>query len=114
MNAGELRTLIRIEDRSTSADTDGYEDEKWSPIDSGEGWRHARWRSAYGTEAFLAEQAGISELATCIIRYTPRLTATCRVFRKGDDRPYAIYGVHALDDRRQWLEFKVQRRDESQ
>ena len=114
MNAGELRTLIRIENRSTESNKNGYEAEDWTPIDGGDHWRHARWRSAYGTEALLAEQAGISDLATCIIRYTPKLTATCRVFRQGDDRPYEVYGIHALDDRKHWLEFKVQRRNESQ
>lgn len=126
MNAGELRTKIRIEDRVLNPEgqptSNGYDTEEWSNIDSTD-WRYCRWKDAYGTEALIADQSGIERLATCIIRYTPKLTPTCRVFLESEvraakaagteARPYEVSGIHPLDQDHHWLEFKVQRRDVS-
>lgn len=128
MNAGELRTKIRIEDRVLNPEgqmsVNGYDNtERWENIDGALDWRYCRWKDAYGSEALIADQGGIERLATCIIRYTPKLTPTCRVFLESEvraakaagteARPYEVFGIHPLEQDHHWLEFKVQRRDRS-
>ena len=124
MTAGQLRTRIRIEDRKlndlSGPTVNGYDAESWYNIDGDGHWRYCQWVDAYGSESLIADQSGIEQLATVRIRYTPRLTATCRVFKESDvlaaqatgaePRPYDVFGVHALDDTGHWMEFKAQRR----
>lgn len=125
MTAGELRTKIRIEDRVLNPDgqisSNGYDSENWHNVDTPLEWRYCRWKDAYGSESLIADQSGIERLATCIIRYTPKLTPTCRVFLESEvraaeaagtkARPYEVFGIHPLEQDHHWLEFKVQRRD---
>lgn len=124
MTAGELSTRIIIEDRILDRSENGYDSiETWHSIDGDIPWRYCRWRDSYGSEALIADQAGLERLATCIIRYTPKVTGTCRVFlveeveeaalRGVEARPFEVFGIHPLDSKKHWLEFKVQRREMS-
>lgn len=124
MTAGQMRTQIMIEDRTlnelSGPTANGYDLETWTNIDGGDHWRYCQWQDAYGSESLMADQAGIEQLATVRCRYSPKITATCRVFKRSevvaalaagaDPRPYDVFGVHALDDKKHWIEFKVQRR----
>lgn len=127
MTAGKMRTQIAIEERDlnrySGPTINGYERESWHNIDGEGHWRWCQWIDAYGNEALIADQAGIEQLATVRCRYTPKITATCRVFRREDiriaeetgvePRAFEVFGVHSFDDNGHWLEFKVQRRGAS-
>lgn len=114
--AGELRTRIMVfdlprdETGEVLKDTDGYEVKELVNV-FGEGrTRSCKWVNAWGTEVYQARQAGVTEPATLTLRYTPRITSTCLIYRGKDPRPYEVISVNDVEDRHTWLEVKVQRK----
>lgn len=114
--AGDLRTKIRVFDRpgDKPRDSDGY------PIDGPENVfgkgavRYCKWVNAYGREVYDARQAGVTEPATLTLRYTPKITTTCIVYRDRDPAPYEVISVNDVENRHVWLEVKVQRKAAAQ
>ena len=98
--AGELRTRIMVfdlprdETGEVLKDTDGYEVKELVNV-FGEGrTRSCKWVNAWGTEVYQARQAGVTEPATLTLRYTPRITSTCLIYRGKDPRPYEVISVN--------------------
>ena len=113
--AGELRTAIRIFDYPRDErgevlrDPDGYPAAQRVNV-LGEGRvLHCKWVNAWGSEVYDARRTGVTEPATLTMRYTPKLTAACLIYRGSDPRPYEVISLNDVEDRRTWLEVKVQR-----
>lgn len=111
-SAGELKTKIYVLDRAElpqvvdslgnwSCDTSGL-------LERGRQLR-CKWVNAYGSEVFAARQAHIQEPATLTLRYTPHMTPTCVLCRRGDRTPFEVLSVNDVENRHVWLEVKVQR-----
>lgn len=112
-NPGELRTRIEIHDYHSVLDQDGYEIGQWINVFGEGGLVHCKWVNAHGTEVLTAKQLGLRELATLTMRYTPKLTSRCRIFRIGDPAPYEVISIDNVENRNEWLEVKVQRKEAS-
>lgn len=114
--AGEMRTRISVWDRprdGTGAplrDGDGYPVQTPVNVFGEGGGRWCRWVDAWGSEVYAARQAGVTEPATLTMRWTPKVTTTCTVYRGRDPRPYEVLSVNDVEDRHVWLEVKVQRK----
>lgn len=114
--AGELRTRIMVfdlprdEGGEVLKDADGYEVTEPVNVFGSGATRQCRWVNAWGSEVYAARQAGVTEPATLTLRYTPKLTTTCLIFRGKDPRPYEVISVNDVEDRHTWLEVKVQRK----
>lgn len=111
VGAGELRTKIMV----FRPPEDGEVNENGYPISQpvnvfGDGaTRYCKWVNALGSEVYTARQAGVTEPATLTIRYTPKLTNTCLIYRLGDPKPYEVISINDVENRHAWLEVKIQR-----
>lgn len=107
VGAGELRTTIRVFAYIDNAPNGSG---RFSGEQSQVATMRCKWVNAHGREVYDAQQAGVEEPATLTLRYTPKLTAACTVFRGADPDPYGVISVNDVDDRHVWLEVKVQRK----
>lgn len=111
-NAGELRTKIQVFDAPEGGEAlneNGYPTAEKVNVFGVGGFQYCKWVNAHGSEILEARQAGVMELATLTLRYTPKITTTCDVYRGGDTRPYEVISINDVEDRHIWLEVKVQR-----
>lgn len=114
--AGGLRTKIQVFDLLRDENGDAALDEDGYPVVVpvnvfGEGQtRYCKWVNAWGSEVYAARQAGVTEPATLTLRYTPKITTTCIIYRGKDPKPYEVISVNDVEDRHAWLEVKVQRK----
>ena len=115
-NAGELRTQIMVFDVPRDAqgeplrDEDGYKLEEPVNVFGDGATRYCKWVNAWGSEVYTARQAGVTEPGTLTLRYTPKLTTTCIIYRGTDPKPYEVISVNDVENRHAWLEVKVQRK----
>ncbi len=115
--AGELRTKIRVFDLPRDSSGDAALDEDGYPASVpvnvfGEGkTRYCKWVNAWGAEVYTARQAGVTEPATLTLRYTPKITTTCTIYREKDPKPYEVISINDVENRHVWLEVKVQRKE---
>ena len=117
INPGEFRQRIRIENTPVgddAVDDDGYREEEWKNVHPKGGTYGCRWVNAHGRDVLDAKQLGLEELATLTMRYTERLTPTCRIFRGDDPRPYDVISIDNIREMGRYLEIKVQRKVQSQ
>ena len=96
-NPGELNTLVSFIKIVRENDEESYSQEKKVNVFGKDALVPTKWVNAHGSEAF-----------TC--RYSPLITETCLVYRKGDDDPFEIISIDNVEQRNTWLEIKVQRR----
>lgn len=110
--AGEMRTRIKVFDTpgQNALDKDGYPILEPVNVFGDGGSRMCKWVNAYGTEVYTAKQAGVTEPATLTMRYTPKVTPTCTIYKGTDPRAYEVISVNDVEDRHAWLEVKVQRK----
>ena len=108
-NAGELRTKIRVFRPAEKRDSDGYTRGTVNVFGEN-GFRYCKWVNAHGTEVYEARQAGVTEPATLTLRYTPKITTTCLVYREKDPAPYEVISLNDVENRHVWLEVRVQRK----
>lgn len=114
--AGELRTKIKVfdlprgQDGEPATDKDGYPVTEPENVFGPGATRQAKWVNAWGSEVYQARQAGVTEPATLTLRYTPKITTTCLIYRGSDPEPYEVISVNDVDNRHTWLEVKVQRK----
>ena len=94
-NPGELRTPVAFKHSVRSTDGMGF------PV------------NAHGTEVFETMQLQLREPATLTMRYSPKITEQCLVFKNGDSRPFEIVSIDNVEERNRWLELKVQRKVEA-
>jgi head-tail adaptor len=108
-NPGQMRTKIIIKRRACLAqDKDGYPIEDWDDISAAP--LPCKWQNAHGTEIFASSQYQERERAILTMRYNPRITTECRIYKMGDERYFEIVSVDDVDDRHAWLELAVERR----
>lgn len=114
INAGQMKTKIRIEKRTLNvpigSNPNGYDVENWQQVG---GVRRCRYTESYGQEAFQSFQAGYTRHGKVVMRYEPEMDESCRVYLDDDPLPYSVYGVHAADQVKHWMEFRVQRKEEA-
>lgn len=110
--AGELHTRVYIFDKPTLEvrDADGYPAGELQNVFGEGASRRCKWVNVHGTEVYHAMQAGVAEGATLTLRYTPKITPTCVIYRERDPNPYEVISVNDVEDRHTWLEVKVQRK----
>lgn len=109
-NPGELRTpcffkrVDRVKDKesfTTEVEVNVFGEDVILPV---------KWVNAHGSEAFTALQLALREPATITCRYSPLITETCIVYRRGDPNPFEIISIDNVEERNTWLEIKVQRK----
>jgi len=108
-NPGELRTLIEIKSYTETVNENGFKDKLWANVFDEGVFVGCKWVNVHGTEALTAASLNLREPATLTLRYSPLITPTCRVYKKGDDAPYEIISLDNVEERGLWLELKVQR-----
>lgn len=117
-NAGDCRTQIMIQSLTTGMDADGFPTEAWTPLWGDGVFIPCKWVNVHGKEVYEAQRLDLREAATLTIRYTPRVNARCRIWRRAEleglpeypDRlAYEIISVDDIQDRHELLEIKVQR-----
>lgn len=109
MQAGELKTLIRIQ-KSSKIGAGSFADYEWVDIDNSSAddepvYIYSKWVNVHGSEAWIADSVQAQMGATVTIRYKSNVTLKCRVLL-GD----IVYNIVSLDNIRQggqWLEMKV-------
>ena len=115
--AGELRTRIYIRSVSKAVDKEGVASEKCETIAIGydaqgrEIVYHCKWVNAYGSEVFSAKQQLLKASATLTMRYSPKIKIDQLIYKVGDPEPWEIISINDVEDRHQWLEVKVGRRE---
>ena len=109
INPGQLRTLIEIKACIEIKDEDGFKIRDWVNV-FGEGvFVGCHWANVHGQEVLTAASLDLREPATLTMRYSNKITPECRIYKKGDSRPYEIISLDNVNERDQWLEIKVQR-----
>ena len=108
--AGDLRTKIEIKKATMTTSSNGYDMPTWTNIFGDGVFAWCKWVNAHGQEVFSAQQLGLEEMATLTMRYTPRLTAACEIYRYGDSKPFEIISIDNVEQRNTWLEVKVKRK----
>ena len=109
-NPGELRTPVYFKHIKRMTDTEGYPHEIPVNVFGENEAILTKWVNAHGTEAFTALQLSLQEPATITCRYSPLITETCLVYRKGDDKPFEIISIDNVEERNFWMEIKVKRK----
>lgn len=109
-NAGELITPVFFKCVERVNDDESYPVEREINVFGEAEQVMVKWVNAHGTEAFTALQLSLREPATITCRYSPKITATCLVYRKDDTFPFEIISIDNVEQRNEWLEIKVQRK----
>jgi len=108
---GEMRTKITVKSLVVGIDADGYYTETWTDAFGGKVW--CNWTNAHGAEVYDAMRQDLKEVATITMRYSDKVTPTCRIWREsetGDANAYEIISLDNVGDERKFLEVKVKRR----
>lgn len=110
--AGELRTKIMVFDVASTGgqDRDGFRVGGKVNVFGADEVRFCKWVNAYGREVLDAKQLGLVEPATLTMRYTPKLTTTCEIYKGKDTQPYEVISINDVENRHMWLEVRVQRK----
>lgn len=115
--AGELRTRIYIHSVSKTVNENGVasaEEESGVIGYDAQGREimyHCKWVNAYGSEVFSAKQLQLKASATLTMRYSSKIKVDQLIYKVGDPEPWEIISINDVEDRHQWLEVKVGRRE---
>jgi head-tail adaptor len=112
VNAGELITGIIIEDVAKVPDNTGHYTETWTNIFGANAVTRCKWINAHGIEAVTDKQLGLGETATLQLRYSAKITPTCRVRKTADKVAewWEVVSTDNINERGVWLEIKVKRK----
>lgn len=102
-NPGELRTQIKLQTKTVSTETGGFQRDTWADLATV--W--AKWVNAHGNEVWAADSAQAEMPATVLIRYRSDVNTQCAVL-KGTVR-YEIVSMDDIFERHEYLELKVKR-----
>ncbi|MBR4472519.1 MAG: head-tail adaptor protein [Oscillospiraceae bacterium] len=107
-NAGEMRTLIRIVQRTETVNDNGFPEESWVNV-YGEGrYVRCKWVNSHGSEVFSSDRYLERRTATATLRYSALAADTSFVvFLKGNDEPWEIVNADNVEGRNQWLELSL-------
>lgn len=109
-NPGELKTVIQIlAPRGIEQGLGGYVSEAWDNVFGDGASVRCKWVNAHGTEAIEAATLQLKDPATLTLRYSPKITPKCRIYRDDDTKPYEIISIDNVEERCRWLEIKVSR-----
>ena len=105
VNAGDLRTLITLQEPTLSSDGGGaqtaaYADTATNP----QVW--ARWVNAHGQENTEKALKNVQR-ATVTIRHRSDIKTTWRLLK--DDDAWQILSIDKVQDKRRWVEMVVER-----
>ncbi len=104
--AGDLRTRITLQRPSLAKDAGGAQVSDWKDApQTPQVW--ARWVNAHGQESVASDALKAAQSATVTIRQRADIEVTWRVLRAGV--AWNIVSMDAVQDRRQWLELRVER-----
>lgn len=110
MNAGMLRTKIRIQRQATTG-TGANKKAVWYDLDGTAATdppkKYARsyWYPLGGVETWEAQAVQVMDAANVIIRYNAAVTSQCRIVKDGII--YQIIGPNDPNQHKHWLKFKV-------
>lgn len=109
INAGELRTKIRIQNQVSSG-IGSFATKSWVDVGNTSAsdtpkYIYAKWVNVHGSEAWIADSVQAEAGATVTIRYRPNVTHSCRILL--GDMVYKIVSLDNVRQRNQWLEIKV-------
>ena len=109
-NPGELRTVIEIHDYPPDVrDTNSNVVRNWYNVFGDGVATRCKWVNAHGNEVYDALAMELVEPATLTLRYSGKVTTTCRVIRKTDGAAFDIISVDNVENRNRWIEIKVRR-----
>ncbi|MBQ8616388.1 MAG: head-tail adaptor protein [Clostridia bacterium] len=112
-NAGELRTPVYVKRIVRTRDEDGYPHEEMVNVFGESVTLRVKWVNVHGSDAYIAMQQQIREPATLTSRYSPRIKNDCLIFKGDDPQPFEIESIDNVEERNEWLEIKVKRREEA-
>lgn len=109
MNAGELRTKIRIQYAKKTGGS-SFAKEEWVDIGNQSAadeprYIFAKWVNVHGSEAWIAASVQAQRAATVTVRYDERVNEACRVML--GDTVYNIVSIDNIRQAGQWLEIKA-------
>lgn len=107
INAGDMRTIITVENVAKTPDGKGTFTEVWTNVFGTGKTARCQWINAHGTEADENNRLGLHKKATLTMRYSPLITDTCRV-KKGTE-VWEVESIDDIEDNRTWLEVKIKR-----
>ena len=110
MNAGLLRTKVRIQHKVTTG-TGIHESTAWYDLDGTSAksapkvYTRCYWYPLGGAETWAAQAMQVMDAANVIIRYNAAVTSQCRLIKDGV--VYSIIAPNDPDQHKHWLKFKV-------
>ena len=114
LDAGAARTRIRVQRPVSVDDGGGNEIDTWEDVAEGTFaavWRRKLNRFDSAVDNWDNERVYAPETAVVSVRFTKRITASCRVFRIGDNGgAWTIIGTTERSVDGGWLEFTVERK----
>lgn len=110
-NAGELRTPVYFIRHVKTTDAEGDHSETDVNVFGKDVAVYCKWVNAHGTEAFEALNLQLREPATITCRYSSQIDRTLDVLKGTDPDPYEIISIDNVQERGEWLEIKVQRKE---
>lgn len=114
LDAGAARTRIRVQKPVSVDDGGGNEIDTWEDVAEGSFaavWRRKLTRFDSSIDNRDNERVYAPETAVVSVRFTKRITASCRVQRIGDDGGFwTIIGTPERSVDGGWLEFTVERK----
>jgi SPP1 family predicted phage head-tail adaptor len=110
MQAGDLRTKIRIQHYVKPTDGDDFSAGEW--VDLGNTlasdtprYVYCSWYPLGGSESWVANSVQVVDGANVIIRYNTDVTSKCRVVKDGVN--YDVIDPIDPTQHKQWTKFKV-------
>lgn len=110
-NSGELKTPVFFIREKHVNDVEGYDDPVQINVFGAGQAVKVKWVNAHGNETFTAMQLQLREPATLTCRYSPLISKQLIVYKAGDSTPYEIISADNVEEKNEWLEIKVQRRE---
>jgi len=116
VNAGELRTDCAFFSQAWTVNANNIEVLSEENVFGKDAWVRCKWTPGFSnnnmvtSELMLDGTFQLKQPATIVTRFSPKITAQCVVYKKGEALPYEIVSVSDVEDRRAWLEIKVQRK----
>ena len=112
-SAGEMRTRITVKKLTDGIDADGYPTQTWDNVLTGNSVIRCKWVSAHGKEVTENDRLGLGQIATVTMRYTPKITPRCRVWKEAetqtDANAWEVVSVNDPEDRHAFLELTLRR-----
>lgn len=70
---------------------------------------YCEWENFHGNAVFSADSLDWKDPATLKIRYSPKITRDCIVFKPEDDKPFSIESLDDIREMHLFLELKIKR-----